>query len=297
MFEFGTMIDIGLGLILIYASISLIVSGLQEAISTISRTRSNTLKEGVNNLLGDPAAKKFYEHSLIKALSHKSKTRQPSYIPSARFADVIIDLLNLTDGAPLDQQLAKQSGTDKGLLDIVQPLARKAQGDMSALRKELASLFDDSMDRVSGWYVRNARIWSIFIAAFVVIFMNVDSIRIAQEVSRNEVLRIKLIAVSEMGLEEENLSDEILKINELPIGWACPDTADMIVTEKADTAEKEEEKIGSWGVCVAQNFSATTLFGWIMTIAAVSLGAPFWFDLLSKVARLRGTGVKPENDA
>ena len=27
-----------------------------------------------------------------------------------------------------------------------------------------------------------------------------------------------------------------------------------------------------------------------MTIAAVSLGAPFWFDLLGKVAHLRGAG-------
>ena len=34
-----------------------------------------------------------------------------------------------------------------------------------------------------------------------------------------------------------------------------------------------------------------TLLGWIITTAAVSLGAPFWFDLLlGKVANLRGSG-------
>ena len=32
------------------------------------------------------------------------------------------------------------------------------------------------------------------------------------------------------------------------------------------------------------------LFGWLFTAAAVSLGAPFWFDLLSRVAKLRGAG-------
>jgi hypothetical protein len=31
--------------------------------------------------------------------------------------------------------------------------------------------------------------------------------------------------------------------------------------------------------------------GWILTIAALTLGAPFWFDLLSRLARLRGAGV------
>ena len=28
--------------------------------------------------------------------------------------------------------------------------------------------------------------------------------------------------------------------------------------------------------------------------AAPSLGAPFWFDLLSKIIDIRGTGAKPE---
>ena len=32
------------------------------------------------------------------------------------------------------------------------------------------------------------------------------------------------------------------------------------------------------------------LLRWLMTIAAVSLGAPFWFDLLGKVAHVRGAG-------
>ena len=36
-----------------------------------------------------------------------------------------------------------------------------------------------------------------------------------------------------------------------------------------------------------------TLGGWLLTIAAISLGAPFWFDTLSRLSRLRSTG-KPE---
>ena len=31
--------------------------------------------------------------------------------------------------------------------------------------------------------------------------------------------------------------------------------------------------------------------GWLLTIAVVSLGAPFWFDLLGKVVHLRGAGA------
>ncbi len=36
------------------------------------------------------------------------------------------------------------------------------------------------------------------------------------------------------------------------------------------------------------------VLGWIVTALAISLGAPFWFDLLGKLVQLRGTGTKPE---
>jgi len=35
-----------------------------------------------------------------------------------------------------------------------------------------------------------------------------------------------------------------------------------------------------------------TLFGWIITALAIMLGAPFWFDMLSKLISLRSTGTK-----
>ena len=35
------------------------------------------------------------------------------------------------------------------------------------------------------------------------------------------------------------------------------------------------------------------IIGWLITGLAVSLGAPFWFDLLNKFMNIRGTGEKP----
>lgn len=37
----------------------------------------------------------------------------------------------------------------------------------------------------------------------------------------------------------------------------------------------------------------TKLLGLALTIGAVMLGAPFWFDLLSKIMRVRSTGAPP----
>ena len=38
---------------------------------------------------------------------------------------------------------------------------------------------------------------------------------------------------------------------------------------------------------------ALAVAGWILSILAISLGAPFWFDTLSRLSRLRSSG-KPE---
>lgn len=39
------------------------------------------------------------------------------------------------------------------------------------------------------------------------------------------------------------------------------------------------------------------ILGWLMTALAISLGAPFWFDLLNKLMNIRSSGRKPEEKA
>ncbi|MEX2565436.1 MAG: hypothetical protein WD431_05805 [Cyclobacteriaceae bacterium] len=38
-----------------------------------------------------------------------------------------------------------------------------------------------------------------------------------------------------------------------------------------------------------------SLLGWIITAFAITLGAPFWFDLLKRVMSIRASGEKPED--
>jgi hypothetical protein len=39
----------------------------------------------------------------------------------------------------------------------------------------------------------------------------------------------------------------------------------------------------------------TVLFGWVLTVTAVSFGAPFWFDLLLKIVNVRNVGKNPSD--
>lgn len=67
-----------------------------------------------------------------------------------------------------------------------------------------------------------------------------------------------------------------LKALGLPIGWSSPTDPDL-----------------NWDARGVGEHLKNHLFGWLLTALAISLGAPFWFDLLNKFIVVRST-VKPK---
>ena len=111
------------------------------------------------------------------------------------------------------------------------------------------------------------------------------------------------------------LSDAEKVQNIMGLGWGCSkadslDTTCKTVQAKIDThiagAKDSLEKL-KWQklrddclkncyVCGKNPYQGPwyeMLFGWLITALAISLGAPFWFDLLNKFIKLRETGTKP----
>jgi hypothetical protein len=72
----------------------------------------------------------------------------------------------------------------------------------------------------------------------------------------------------------------------LPIGWRlCADTTSTLATPLLWCGSN-----AGWS---ALGFLGM-LFGWMITAAAVSLGAPFWFDILKRFVSIRSAGKAPE---
>jgi hypothetical protein len=74
---------------------------------------------------------------------------------------------------------------------------------------------------------------------------------------------------------------------QLPIGWAsvnCPGLKD-------DATIVDRFKSKDWWCCWLLSIPLH-LIGWIITAAAVSMGAPFWFDTLNRIMVVRST-IKP----
>jgi len=76
----------------------------------------------------------------------------------------------------------------------------------------------------------------------------------------------------------------------LPLGWST-------AAERATAAKKnQEDRRDPIPADAGSIFSALGhhSLGWLLTAMAISLGAPFWFDILNKVVTVRASGKAPE---
>ena len=87
---------------------------------------------------------------------------------------------------------------------------------------------------------------------------------------------------------------------QLPIGWKPPtsavdDDATSLrlvagtATDDWPGAIWESGSASRWALAAREHF-----IGWVLTILAVSLGAPFWFDTLNRIISIRSAGKAPE---
>lgn len=104
----STILEIALGLALVYLLLAVICSTLNEWIAGILKLRAKTLQEGIANLLEDPEvkglAKQFFAHPLVKGLTRQGKNSFPSYIPASTFTAALLDIILPPDpnAGPLD---------------------------------------------------------------------------------------------------------------------------------------------------------------------------------------------------
>jgi hypothetical protein len=312
-------LDVAIGLSFVYTLFSLLCSTVQEAIAGILDLRSKTLEKGLKNLLDDggtqeggapapaqpspppgkqpvgastppcaptaPAlSQQMLAHGMMRTLYKapllpvgRRRRRGPSYIPKQSFAVALLDMV--APGLDADDRVADirqaiadaelPAGTKSALLAI----AKSAGADHAALRTGIEQWFDATMDRVSGWYKRKAQMIICVLSVVAVGAFNIDSIAIGERLIHDDTARAVLVQAAGSGTPTtpQDTVKAIKKVEDLglPLGWGA---------SGLDTT-----------------ISLSTLGGWIISFLALSLGAPFWFDTLGKLAGLRNSGGKPDD--
>ncbi len=294
---FGSgILDIAIGVIFIYVLLSLICSTLNEWMSRMFSFRSRTLKKAVEKLLvSSENTEKFYDHPLIKVLSRPGwfdrllkRESSPSYIPSHLFALAMLDTLQVSCSKKGLKSVAKIP--DQGLKSSLLLLLEDAGQDMKTWVKNIEDWFNAVMDRVSGWYRKKVQLIILALAFVVSAFLNADTFMIANGISRDATIRAAFVAAAEEASRKplsevlESASNALgeykneLKNSPIPFGWS----------KNEGDIRKWPEDFAGWLMKAA---------GLLLTTIAVSLGAPFWFDLLARFINIRQTGERPEKSS
>lgn len=192
--------------------------------------------------------------------------------------------------------LAHADQSMKELSGALTPLLEDAAGDADRFRQRVETWFDNSMDRVSGAYKRHTLAWQAAIGLALAVGMNVDALHITRSLWRDRALRQAIVAQAESVARAPSPTGDAAQFTTLrtqveslglPLGWrACDDRA-------AATTSLETPLL--W--CAGGGWSwiglLPMLLGWCLTAAAVSLGAPFWFDTLRRFVSIRSSGKAP----
>lgn len=304
---FGSeLLDVAIGMTFVFVLLSLICSALNELLETRLKNRAGDLEKGIVGLLGKDTGlvDKLYNHGLIFSLYRGSyeeaskKKTLPSYVPSQNFAEALASILSPESGAipsPDDIRAAINKIQNPQVKSALLTLFNDAANDVQKFRAGIEAWFNSAMDRVSGWYKRRTHV-IIFALGFVIaVTLNVNSISLAQDLWINKATRDALVGAAQ-GYLEKHPSAPAPNSSSAASSAPAPTASALDPGLKADLDELAKTNIPiGWNKQILRDYSATpllwlaALMGWFLTAAAASLGAPFWFDLLSKIVVLRSS--------
>ncbi|MGB3653860.1 MAG: hypothetical protein WBA41_21970, partial [Rivularia sp. (in: cyanobacteria)] len=171
----------------------------------------------------------------------------------------------------------------------------KTESGINVLRQEMENTFNSSMERATGVYKRNAKGVAILIGITIAVVANADAFHMVSRLSTDSALRNTIVnnAGQILVQNQENLNyidiatlrsqtEEALSDISLPIGWTQANIKQQIGSLPSRNA----------GIMPFLTF-ARAIPGWIISGIAIAMGAPFWFDLISKISNVRNTGKKP----
>jgi hypothetical protein len=260
--------DAAFGMAFVYLLLSLVCSAIREAGEGLALKRSAALKAGLDRLLGPETAGTLWRHPLVAGLTNHPSG--PPYIPARAFSSALLDLVG--DDAHVPDHLRQ----------ALRALEAGAQRDGACFQEAIEAWFNSAMDSVSSAYKRHTHGWLAVIGLGVTIAMNADSIRMTSALLDNAELRSKTAQAGERLASAplpggQQASSELRSFG-MPIGWSG--------VTRDNTLPWKEPWTGPW--CKnAWLLLQWHWAGWLFTVAAISLGAPFWFDLLKCVTPLR----------
>lgn len=320
-------IDILLGLSVVMLMVSLVVTVFTQVITNLMETRGRNLRDGISGLLVQihsdiPAdvsrkiAEAILKHPLIKAAG----TSLGTVIHREELTALILELA-ADDGASTGDStvrdhlcnLLKANGIERPeqtmanvraltlMLEQAHPELSNNQRFAVAFLQEAPSRFlakmngwfDPMIDRVADRFTNSTRLIT-FIGSFAVaLVLQLDTVGLVNRLSVDPELRKALV---EQAVALNNKSPETQARSEQQIqGLNAQDRENLTTLASFDVIEfptNWDDWTGRW---TAKTFPLK-LTGILLTSMLLSLGAPFWYNALKNLIRLRSLVAQKDDD-
>lgn len=220
---FGSdILDVAIGLVLVFLLVSLVLSGVQEAIEAWLRSRAGDLNRALFELLQSDGTllQALHDHPLMFALNRagldsdtavkalpkptwwpfskaqraarEARALLPSYIPREVFAVSLIDLLSTGkmvagEGAEAPGEATKKA--HERLVVSMEALRRVVGDDIARVRAEVEGWYDGAMDRASGWFKRRTQKILFFLGLAAAVALNLNAVVLGNYLATNKAAR------------------------------------------------------------------------------------------------------------
>ena len=271
---------------------STIASHLVEAWVGFRNSRGRELRARFESVLGRDAAKALYEYPLIRSISSGvdalnadvDTLKPPSYIEPQLLVDAIKSLSE--NNQPLH---------DNALIVKLREVAGTAAANFEPT---VLQWFKAINDHQTGVYTRWTFLRLIVVGFLFAAAMDLDTVHIAatlwQSPAQTEAAVKALEQVNKLDTSSDlgkMTPDQRKKLQET----IAATYQELITIAPPNYAWQHPPKLSdlqkNWREWLAK------LLGWLLTALATSLGAQFWFNLMSEALKLRSGPPKPKTEA
>lgn len=235
----------------------------------------------------------------------QGRLRNPQYLSGRTFARALVDLLvpAADDGSATVQVDIDKVRAAVLRLPLGLPLRRqllaflsRAGTDLDGFERAVEQWYDEQMAKVAGWYKRWARVLLGAVGLAVAVLANIDTVQVTHSLYIDAPVQQGVIATADTGVLCQGAADATarracatdalttLRASGLPIGY--PSGCDVAGGLPHCFAWSDAAPWHWWDIPLK-------VLGWAITAFAVSFGAPFWFEALSRLGSLRTAGTRP----
>lgn len=297
------ILTVVIGIVFVLLLLSLLATTIMELLASFLHLRGRNLTKALRNMLAssdkeEVLLKDFKNNSLFKHLSQQySRTSQgpPSYIDSTTFQSILFDVILKGEGV---EKLKEKIDTlpDQDLKNVLNQLLNDSENELDLFKVNIEKWYNDVMDRASGWYKRYTQKILVAVGILIALVFNADTFEIYAKLSSDPETLNSLVSSAESFVQNNESNGTLLITTEQQKDFN--QSLASLQTALNQQMQSVHSPLGlGWDKVDFNNMDTyawvTKILGWLVTALAISLGAPFWFDLLRKMVNIRASGAKP----